>query len=58
MDLDQEVYTPKEVAEKFKIKKETVQKYIRQGKIEAFKVGREYRVTEEALQKYVEEHRT
>lgn len=51
-------YTPKQIAELFQVKKETIQKYIRKGDLKAIKIGNRYRVTEEQLQEYIEENTT
>ena len=42
-------YTPEDVAEKIGLKKTTIWKYIRNGKIIANKFGTHYRITQEQL---------
>jgi len=36
------------------LKRRTILKYIKQGKLRAFKLGNQWRVTEKELQKFVE----
>lgn len=43
-------YTVQEVAEKFKVSDRTVRNWIEEGKLEAFKFGREYRIPETSIQ--------
>ncbi len=48
-------YTCKEVAEMFKVKKGTVWGWIRQGKLDATKLGYNcYRVSDEAAKRFIE----
>ena len=51
---EMEVYTTKELAEKLKINIVTARKLIRNGEIEAKKVGKGYRITENQLRQYLE----
>lgn len=48
------LYTIKECSDTLKIDEETIRKYIREQKMVAYKVGREWRVKEEELKKFVE----
>jgi len=50
---DDDLYTVDEVASALRASIHTVRNAIRMGKLEAFKVGREYRVTQAALDAYV-----
>lgn len=51
----QNLLTTKEVAERLQLKIQTVQKYIRDGKINAIKFGgKVYRVSETELQTFLE----
>lgn len=52
------LFTPKEVANLLKINKETVLRFIREGKIKAIKIGREYRVKESDYNQYVDGNST
>lgn len=47
-----------QVADKVGVKVWTVQKWIRDGKLPAYKIGREYRVYPDDLEKFIEAHRT
>ena len=38
-------YTPEEVAEIFRVKTRTVWEWLRTGKLQSVKVGRQYRIT-------------
>ena len=51
---DQEYYTPEEIARKFKVKKSTVYFWVREGKLEAIRLGSLIRIPEEALRKFIE----
>lgn len=42
-----EIYTVAELAEKWRVSVQTVQRWIRENKIEAFKVGRSWRIPKE-----------
>lgn len=52
------MYTCDEVAERYKVKVITVWGWIRQRKLNAIKLGREYRVLEDDLIKFEEERKT
>lgn len=52
------MYTCDEVAERYKVKVITVWGWIRQRKLNAIKLGREYRVSEDDLIKFEEERKT
>ena len=47
MPLTKDVLTPQEVAEYLQLAPETIYRYIRQGKLVASKLGRQYRVPKE-----------
>jgi len=46
-------YTPAEVAKILKLNLNTVWRYIKEGKLPAFKVGRCYRISEEQVQEFM-----
>lgn len=50
---DIKVYTLDEVAGILKLAKRTLYAYIKEGKLEAVKLGKYWRVTEENLQKFL-----
>lgn len=47
------VYTLDEVAEVLKITRRTLYTYVKEGKLKAVKIGREWRVSETALQDFL-----
>ncbi len=47
MPLTKDVLTPREVAEYLQLAPETIYRYIRQGKLVASKLGRQYRIPKE-----------
>lgn len=52
MAKDLEVYTLKEVEELLQVTQRTLYNWIKDGKLTAFKAGREWRVTREALEDF------
>lgn len=48
------VYTLDELSELLKVTKRTLYNYVRSGKLEAVKVGREWRVTEDQLRNFLQ----
>lgn len=48
------VYNLKELAELLKMNIRTLQKYVREGKLKASKVGTHYIITEDNLKKFLE----
>lgn len=52
------MYTCDEVAERYKVKIITVWDWIRQRKLNAIKLGREYRISEEDLIEFENERKT
>ena len=50
----QEIYKVDEAAEKLKINKALVQRLCREGKIQAYREGREWRIPENSLAEYVQ----
>lgn len=64
--MDRDFYTPQEivtsrflsieqVAKRLQMSKMTIYRYIKAGKIEAYKIGKEYRIKESDLGKFLEE---
>lgn len=45
MEATKEIMTPEQVAEYLQLNKDTVYRYIREGKLIASRLGRSYRVT-------------
>lgn len=52
------VFSTKEVAEKFKVTYLTVFRWIKSGKLKAFKVGKQYRVRQEDLEAFIEQSKS
>lgn len=52
------MFTCEEVAERYKVKVITVWEWIRQKKLSAIKLGREYRISEEDLKVFEKSRRT
>lgn len=50
-----EFYSCKEVAERYGVKEATVWKWCREGKIEAFRIGKIYRIRASELKRYEKE---
>jgi excisionase family DNA binding protein len=50
--------TPEQVAEVLQLHVLTVYSYIRQGKLEAIRLGRHYRIVPEDLKRFIESNRT
>lgn len=53
-----QMFTCEEVAERYKVKVITVWEWIRQKKLSAIKLGREYRISEEDLNAFENSRRT
>jgi excisionase family DNA binding protein len=53
MPLSKDILTPQEVAEYLQLAPETVYRYIRQGKLVASKMGRQYRIPKENVQLFL-----
>ena len=51
-------YTTEEVAELLKISAKTVREMIKDKRLQAVRVGKEYRITEDQIRQYVDENKT
>ncbi len=51
-------YTTEEVANLLKISAKTVREMIKSKRLEAVRVGKEYRITEDQIRKYIKENKT
>ena len=49
-----EVYTVNDLMERLKLTRRTILKYIKQGKIKAFRVGQEWRITRKHYEEFIE----
>lgn len=56
-DKDNNLLTPEQVAQILQLHTLTVYSYIRQGKLDAIRLGRNYRVTHKDLTHFVNSHR-
>jgi excisionase family DNA binding protein len=56
-DKEDEIMTISEVAEYLKISEVTTYKFVQEGKIPAFKVGRHWRVQRSGLSEFIENQR-
>lgn len=54
MAKDLEVYTLKEIEELLMVTRRTLYNWIKGGKLQAFRIGKEWRVTKEALEKFTQ----
>jgi excisionase family DNA binding protein len=55
--VDEQLYTPQEVADYLKVDVRTVYRWLREGEMNAIRFQREYRITESALKDFLEAHR-
>jgi len=51
-------YTTEEVADILKVHVKTVREMIKSKRLQAVKVGKEYRITDDQMRQYVEENKT
>lgn len=54
MNKEEQYYTIKEVAEILKVAYLTVYRWVKDGKIEAYQLGKEYRIKKDDLDKFME----
>jgi excisionase family DNA binding protein len=55
---DNNLLTPNQVAEILQMHTLTIYSYIRQGKLDAIRLGRSYRIAPQDLVRFIEAHRT
>lgn len=53
MVIDKEFYTIEEVSIKLRVAYLTVYRWIKAGKLDALKAGRQYRITQKSLDKFL-----
>jgi len=51
-------YTTEEVAEILKVHVKTIREMIKSKRLQAVKVGQEYRITDEQIRQFIEENKT
>jgi excisionase family DNA binding protein len=56
--MDEQLYTPQEIADYLKVDIRTVYRWLREGEMSAIRFSREYRISESALREFVDAHRT
>jgi excisionase family DNA binding protein len=56
--VDEQIYTPQEVADYLKVDVRTVYRWLRDGELSAIRFQREYRITERDLKDFLERRRT
>jgi len=47
------IYTPEEIAERLKVSKITVYKWLQNGNLKAFKAGKMWRITRDDLEEFL-----
>ncbi len=57
LKVDERYLTLPEVAERLKVSRRTIYRWIKNGDLDAYQFGREYRITESALKNFLEAHR-
>jgi excisionase family DNA binding protein len=50
-----EIYTPDEIAQKLKVSEQTIRRYLREKKLEGFKIGNNWRIKEKSFLDFIEE---
>ena len=53
MNMNTEFYTPAEIAEMLRVNIMTIYRYIKAGKIEAHKIGKEFRITKTEYERFL-----
>lgn len=56
--MEYDFLTVKELANTLKVNKMTVYRYIKAGKIEAYKIGKDYRITKKEFDNFLEKIKT
>ena len=56
MAKSKEVLTVKDIAEYLDVHPMTIYKYVREGKIPAFKIGKSWRIRKDSMQKWMKEN--
>ncbi len=58
MKQQKEFFTAKELAEKLRVNIMTIYRYIKAGKIKAYKIGKEFRINEKEFQSFLDKVKT
>jgi len=55
---EQEYYTAKELADKLRVNIMTIYRYIKAGKLKAYKIGKEFRIDKKEFQRFLDKTKT
>jgi excisionase family DNA binding protein len=58
MKQEQEFYTAQEVADKLRVNIMTIYRYIKAGKLEAYKIGKDFRIEKNTFNQFLKVHKT
>ncbi len=58
MDEDKEFYRAEELAEKLDVNIMTIYRYIKAGKLKAYKFGKEFRIEKNEFKSFLKKHST
>jgi excisionase family DNA binding protein len=55
--MDEQLWTPQEVADKLRVDLETVRRWLRLGELEGIKFGRQWRIENKAFEAFYEDRK-
>jgi excisionase family DNA binding protein len=55
LDEKEKYYTPREIADRFGVSNAAVNSWLKQGRLEGFRIGNRWKVRKEAVFKFVED---
>ena len=58
MTLKDDFYTAEELATKSKLNVMTIYRYIKAGKLKAYKIGKEFRIAKDEFERFIKSTRT
>ncbi len=58
MTMQEEFYTARELADKLRVNVMTIYRYIKAGKLKAYKIGKEFRIDEKEFEKFLNKVKT
>jgi len=58
MNANKEFYTAQELADKLRVNVMTIYRYIKAGKVKAYKIGKEFRIDEKEYNKFLNKTKT
>lgn len=56
--MKKEFYTSKELADKLRVNIMTIYRYIKAGKLKAYKIGKEFRIDKKEFQRFLDKTKT